>query len=236
MNRIVLAGAVCAAFSLRCSAASPGDNFNLTHWKLQLPLPGNGREAVQEVGGSELQQGFTSEFFYSGPGGTMIFWTPVNGSRTPNTKYPRTELREIVPADWPLSAHRTMSATCRVLQVPGTGRVVVGQIHGSDRGGEVCKLLWSRGRVEFHYKDDDGHELTAPLGKFALNQRFSYKIQCADGVITVTVGDQSASHSYAAKKWQADRYYFKAGDYCQDNAGTAADGARVEFSSLQTNP
>ncbi|HXE56145.1 MAG TPA: polysaccharide lyase family 7 protein [Tepidisphaeraceae bacterium] len=236
MNRITAVSTACFVLSLRCAGASPADNFNLTHWKLQLPLPGNGREAVQEVNGDELQKGFTSEFFYSGPGGTMVFWAPVTGSRTPNTKYPRTELREMVPADWPLTAHRAMSATCRVLQVPGTGKVVIGQIHGSDRGGEVCKLLWSRGRIEYHYKDDTGHELTAPLGKAALGERFSYQIRCADDVITVTVGDQSASHSYVAKKWQSDRYYFKAGDYCQDNAGAATDGARVEFSSLQTNP
>jgi hypothetical protein len=120
--------------------------------------------------------------------------------------------------------------------LPGNGGVVIGQIHGSKLGGQVCKLYWRNGSVEYHYKEDSGQEEAIKLGTYHLGETIHYQIGCAQRIITVTVNGHSGSHSYVAAQWQRDRYYFKAGAYCQDNQGTSKDGARVEFISLTTTP
>ena len=51
--------------------------------------------------------GYASKYFYLDDKGKMTFWTPVNGklATTPNSSYPRSELREIM-ALFPLRVGR----------------------------------------------------------------------------------------------------------------------------------
>src|SRR5277367_1496316 len=108
----------------------PGGNFDLSHWKLTLP-----DASVSEIQAAQLVAGYTNaSFFYTGSDGAMVFWCPVTGGTTSESSYPRSELREELnpPNDdvnWTGYGSNILSAQCKVLQVPSTGKVIIGQIH-----------------------------------------------------------------------------------------------------------
>jgi hypothetical protein len=105
---------------------SPGENFNLSNWKLTLP-----DSSASEKFPEQLTDGYTSAYFYTGEDGSMIFWAPVNGGTTSGSSYPRSELRELInPEDdntnWIGDGTHTLDAQVKVLQVPSTGKVIIG--------------------------------------------------------------------------------------------------------------
>ena len=80
----------------------PSDNFDLTTWKLQLPINDAGGLSGQdsaEVSETELNDGYESEYYFTGPDGAMVFRAPDEGATTSaNTRYTRVELREMLRA------------------------------------------------------------------------------------------------------------------------------------------
>ena len=74
----------------------PGRNFELIDWYLNTPADdGTGRS--KRVSETELAAGYQDEYFYTADDGGMVFKTTVAGSRTSqNTRYTRTELREML--------------------------------------------------------------------------------------------------------------------------------------------
>ncbi|MCU0788885.1 MAG: polysaccharide lyase family 7 protein, partial [Verrucomicrobia bacterium] len=81
----------------------PADHMDLSHWKLTLPVDAAGTAAGHplEISAAQLSAGYTHpEYFQRGLDGQLIFWCPVTGARTENTKYARCELREVInPTD-----------------------------------------------------------------------------------------------------------------------------------------
>src|ERR1041384_4894286 len=75
----------------------PGLNFDLSHWYLTLPDAN-----ASQISPTNLSSGYTNAaWFYTGPDGAMVFWCPVTGGTTPNSSYPRSELRELInPPDY----------------------------------------------------------------------------------------------------------------------------------------
>src|SRR5271169_5717251 len=72
----------------------PGSNFDLSHWKEQLPtwqgvLTGTSGSSVDEVQPPQLVAGFTNTYFYTGPDGSMVFWAPDDGASTSGSTHPR---------------------------------------------------------------------------------------------------------------------------------------------------
>ena len=215
------------------SFAAPGANFNLSNWTLQLPVTSGG--SIQQISGSQLEGGYTSQYFYSS-GSAMVFWCPVNGGTTPNSTYPRSELREKRPGgDWPLTGTHTMNASARVTKVPSNGRVIIGQIHGNASQSEMVKLLWISGRLEARVQPNRSSEVGLVLGTYSLGATLNYQLKMANKILSVTVNGKTVTYNYTASEWQSDRYYFKAGAYPQDNAGSSTEGATVQFTSLSVS-
>ena len=79
---------------------APSDNFDLLDWKLTLPVDDNKDGKADDINELRLSNSFeSSPYFYTGEDGGMVFKAPVRGSRTStNTKYTRTELREMLRA------------------------------------------------------------------------------------------------------------------------------------------
>ena len=129
------------AFALPASAATsiqPSQYFDLSHWKLTLPVDADGGTSgvAAELQPSHLT-GYSSKWFATGASGaTVEFRAPVDGATTAGSHYPRSELRELRDPDndnvnWTLIDTSSLQAKCIVRQVPSsTGKVVVGQIHG----------------------------------------------------------------------------------------------------------
>ena len=85
-----------ADFSLD-SGVPPGSNFALISWKLNTPADLDGNGISDSPGETDLDNGFTDEFFFTGPSGGMVFRSTIAGAKTSaNTSYTRSELREML--------------------------------------------------------------------------------------------------------------------------------------------
>lgn len=240
----VLSGCVLA-FGFAGSAPAlepglpPGGNFNLSRWKLTLPTAG-----APEISAAQLGAGYSnSNYFYTGPDGAMVFWCPVTGGTTSGSSYPRSELRELLVStndnvNWSALGTHTLDAQCRILQVPSTKKVIFGQIHAfGEEANPLVKLQYDDGIVEALVKlsPSSGTDAEHPFMPVALNSPITYRLQLENGLLTMTVNGSNRTVNVVQTDpaWAAQGLYFKAGSYCQDNLGTAAEGARVSYYQLQ---
>lgn len=228
--RIILACAV-SAHALD-PAKPPGANFNLSVWTLQTPVASG--SSVVQIKPADLAAGYSSQWLSTADDGSMSFWCPVTGATTSsNTHYPRSELRETWPdGDWTFAGHHRMDAVCRVMQVPDNGRVIIGQIHGHLDGSEIIKLYWDNGSLSAAVEPSRTSEIGLALGSAKLGDTIAYYLEMQDGKLKVGANGKTVSYDYTAATWKTDTYYFKAGDYVQDNTGSSSVGGRVRFYSL----
>jgi hypothetical protein len=137
---------------LGASVSPPGSIFNLTGWKLQLPLS-NGKGGVIEVSQPALSN-YTSEYFYTNAtDDSMAFWCPINGAHTSGSGFPRSELRELY--NFTTQGDHVISATIRVLQVPPAESITIGQAHIDGVSGACsifCELEWTKGSIVSHVR------------------------------------------------------------------------------------
>ncbi|AYV83948.1 MAG: hypothetical protein Hyperionvirus14_37 [Hyperionvirus sp.] len=226
----------------------PSTYFALANWELDTPIASG--TGVVIIPGSTLTKGFTDTYFYSSPDNSMTFMCPVNGATTPNTHYPRTELRETpVDGDWPLlTGTHTLKATCKVSKFPAPltplKGIYIGQIHGDNdsHNPQLVKLLWTPTNeitVQIQEDADPSTEKTYSLGHVpALGQEIDYEIIITTGKLTVTVTPKSTNKSasmtatYKNKYWTEQTYYFKAGNYLQETDKSSTDYGVVQFYAL----
>ncbi|AGZ44762.1 polysaccharide lyase family 7 protein [Actinoplanes friuliensis] len=219
-------------------AVAPGGNFNLGIWQLQLPVGSPGSPTT--IPSSQLKgaNGYVNPtyFFTDKTDGSMTFWAPEKGVTTPNSKYARSELREMnangSAADWKLAGSHKLNATLRIPNV--TKNVCVGQIHlGS--GGPSTKPL-----VELYYRPNgdiylgtenspDGGQTLHKVGNVPLGTKWSYTIAVSGGnKINLTVNGSTTSYSIPSS-FNPYGMYFKAGSYNQSSSDSTTNGAKVKF-------
>ena len=225
------------------AATPPGRNFDLTFWKLTLPVDyiGNPFGTAAEVKHPQLTT-YNTQHFYTDTDGAMTFWCPVIGATTSGATAPRTELRELINGDdsdvnWSAMGTHILRAQCRVTQQPDTGDVIIGQVHGypSQR---LVKVQYGSGRVQVYIRNS----LTASgdtkfIHSVAPNSLITYEIKVVDGVAFVAVNGVTNSFNFGASDpaWLTDStFYFKAGAYLQDNSGPITEGGRVCFYQLSS--
>ncbi|MDX6355196.1 MAG: hypothetical protein QOF98_2099 [Streptomyces sp.] len=221
-------------------SVAPGGNFNLSVWELQEPVGSPGSPTT--ISSSRLQgsNGYQDSYFYTDTrDGAMTFWDPESGVTTPNSSYPRSELREMnssgSAADWALSGTHTLSATLRVVSV--TSNVCVGQIH-LGTGGTSTKPL-----IELYYHSNGdiiagtensptGGQTTHTVGHVSIGKTWSYVISVTGGnTINVTVNG-SVTHYTIPSSFNPYHQYFKAGAYNQTASSSTTNGAKVAFYGL----
>ena len=218
-------------------------NFDLRQWKITLPIADSSGDAA-EISPDEIMAGYASKYFYLDDKGKMTFWTPVNGklATTPNSSYPRSELREIIGDnsrdDWNWEGHHTLQACVWVSQVSMSKKVIVGQIHSY--GEPLVKLQWYNGDVYAQIKrqeNGENGEIKTKLASPGAN-KFCYTIDSNAGVVNVSVaGGGTATYDYVGTdpNWKVQKFYFKAGSYCQEKIGadtTPSAGCKVRFGSM----
>jgi hypothetical protein len=215
----------------------PGVNFDLTRFTLQLPVAdGNSVKQITDL------STYTSDYFYTAPDGAMAFWCPVTGATTPNSHYPRSELRENpVGGDWQISGTHSLTASFKVTKTPSSKGTIIGQVHGNavDGTGEILKLEWTTANTIIASVEDNNTTTQSDkaMGTYALNALMSYTIKLENSQLTVSVTDakgvtKTVTSSYSASRWTKDSYYFKLGDYVQLDTGASTDGGRVSFYSF----
>jgi hypothetical protein len=230
--------ATCSAWALDASKP-PSNNFDLTHWKLTLPDVN-----ASEIKAAQLSHGYTNAaFFYSGPDGGMTFYCPTKGGTTSGSDFPRCELRELLnPADdnvnWTGYGTHVLNARCVVSQLPGTKKVIIGQIHGfAPNANPLIKLQFNDGIIEALVKADGVKDTKLNFMNLGLNKTVTYQIKVVDGLLSVDVNgsNQSVNIFQTNPGWKTNTFYFKAGNYCQDNSKKGSAGAKVTFYSLAVN-
>ena len=79
-------------------SARPADNFDLTDWSISLPVDTNKDGIADNVPETYLAKGLSIKpLFYTAEDGGMVFTAPIQGPKTSkNTKYTRSELREML--------------------------------------------------------------------------------------------------------------------------------------------
>ena len=80
------------------STARPADNFDLSGWSISLPVDTNKDGIADNVPETYLAKGLSIKpLFYTAEDGGMVFTAPIQGPKTSkNTKYTRSELREML--------------------------------------------------------------------------------------------------------------------------------------------
>jgi hypothetical protein len=219
---------------------SPGGNFNLAVWQLQLPVGSPGKPDTVQPAQLKGASGYSNPayFWTDKNDGSMTFFAPEKGVTTPNSNYARSELREMnsngSAADWPLSGNHTLSADLRIPSV--TKNVAVGQVHLGSGGSSTKPLL------ELYYRPNgdiyigtenspDGGQTLHKVGNVALGVRWTYVINVTGNKINLTVNGSRTSYSIPSS-FNPYKQYFKAGSYNQSSSDSTSNGAKVKFYSL----
>nr|WP_321979751.1 polysaccharide lyase family 7 protein [uncultured Cohaesibacter sp.] len=225
------------------------DNFDLSAWKLNLPIDFDGGTDGRARTISKLD-GYESEYFYDAEDGAMVMRASVDGATTGNARYARTELREKdgdESAAWYLSEGGTMTATLRIDEAPvwengEDGKIVIGQVRGTVD--ELVRLYWDNGSVyyysehsgsedktlKFTFTNEDGDEPSISKGEI-----FSYQIEVRDDEIKVVIyadGDVYISETSITDHWTNEPLNFKAGCYLQLNESMGSGTGQVSFYGL----
>ncbi|MBD2745756.1 polysaccharide lyase family 7 protein [Microvirga sp. BT688] len=235
------------------SQTAPSGNFDLTNWKITLPVDSTGG-----IGGSAYEvknlAGYQNgSSYFTASDGAMVFRAAVDGATTSGSKYARSELREMNStsnAAWSIATGGFMKATLEIDEVPtlfsgAHGKVVVGQIHG--KSDELARLYWDNGTMyfvndiagatgketKFYFKDVDGKPPSV-----SLNEKFSYSINATAEKIVVTLyvdGKVYTASDAINSAWLTDTLYFKAGTYLGTNETQGTGYGQTSFYALSFN-
>jgi Ca2+-binding RTX toxin-like protein len=232
---------------------APSAKFNLTNWKLTLPVDVSGRFSGTATEVKNLSGYKNLKYFYTASNGVMVFVAPTDGATTSGSQFARSELREMKGTEraaWTLKQGGSMSATLEVDKVPtlfngAGGKVVIGQIHGQSE--ELVRLYWENNTV--YFKNDRAGSKNTELRfdlKNAAGQRpnisrdekFSYTINAKGNYLDVAVyadGQVYKSHTRINDVWNTDTFYFKAGVYLGVNETQGRGVGQTSFYSLSFN-
>ncbi|NET71246.1 MAG: polysaccharide lyase family 7 protein, partial [Sphaerospermopsis sp. SIO1G2] len=226
------------------------DNFDLTNWKITLPVDRDDETDGRAHEILDLVYYEHDDYFFQGADGAMVFRADADGATTKGSTYARTELREMDGDDlasWTLEDGGTMTATLTVDEMPvfsdgDPGRIIIGQIHGQDD--ELIRLYYQGNEVYFyneHAVPNDREvrfELANAAGQrpdIPLGEPFSYEITVDNHQLIVHVlhgGERYSSVTEISDWWEDDRFYFKAGLYLGVNDRNGDGEAQVSFYGL----
>jgi Ca2+-binding RTX toxin-like protein len=232
---------------------APSSYFDLSGWKIALPVDASGGSVGKAVEITNLQGFEDIRYFYETSSGAMVFRANVGGARTTGSSFARSELREMngnAAAGWNLETGGFMTATLAVNEAPtllngNSGRMVIGQIHGKEE--ELLKIYWDKGTV-YIYDDHGGPNNTMKrfdlrdaegnTPQISLNERFTYTIDAHGDELIVKVyadGRVYTSATTISDIWQDDTFYFKAGVYLGVNEMQGTGAGQVSFHELSYN-
>jgi poly(beta-D-mannuronate) lyase len=202
----------------------PADLLDLTNWRLALPT---GKDDADQVDQPELATFQDSDYFHLNKAKTgVVFRANAGGTTTSGSKYPRSELREMIDggkkeAAWSnASGDHIMTITEAITAVPPRKpQVVAGQIHDDEDDVVMIRLEKSRLFVEA-----DGDEVGVLNPAYSLGTKFTVKIRATpDGIRITYNGKKSVTYDKVG-----GGYYFKAGCYTQSNTDDDAPDAAGE--------
>jgi len=203
-------------------ARSPADIIDASNWYLTLPTGSEGDPDT--VASSELA-GYDSEYYrLNDSGDGVVFTANAGGATTENSKYPRSELREMnggEKASWDgRSGTHTMVLDQAITKTPSAKPdVIAGQIHGGDD--DVMQIHLSGSQLTVKYADGDKEVVLDD--SYELGERFRVKIESSDGHVKVWHDGELK----ADLPIYGSESYFKAGAYVNSNPDKGASASDV---------
>ncbi len=219
-------------------------------WKVTTPAEPTGGKSVYEVDSADLQAGYSDENIYAAYDADgvlgVVFYCPVDGYKTANTSYTRSELREMLDPDdkctnWTYQGTHILRTEQAVTAVPASGKVYTSQIHGIAQNGDnenpLVKVQYAydadkgTGAIKVYMKNGTSSSAADIVYTFSvpvdLGQKYTTEIMVVDGVVFVTIGTLVDGEMYTETfrhdfveidpLWTDILYYFKLGNYCQDS-------------------
>lgn len=89
----LIVGLPIGAVAAQSANAAPGSAFDLSHWKIDLPLDADGDDRPDTVEVGDIDDYSHPDFFYLDDEGRMVFTAPNKAATTPNSTNTRSELR-----------------------------------------------------------------------------------------------------------------------------------------------
>eukprot|EP00808_Paulinella_micropora_P014524 g83455.t1 len=187
--------------------ASPGANYNLGGWTLQLPTGSDGN--VDTASGSSLEGGFTKKpYFYTDTAdGAMVMMCPSRGWATSGSQHLRVELRE--NKTWKSGTHQS-DATLKVTKISALPR--------------SAKFSASSGTVSLYMANsNEGGDggVTTTISNVPLGTKFSYSLKYSANKVTATVNGASKTFTANSGFMNTNAFYFKAGNCSQSQRSAA---------------
>jgi hypothetical protein len=228
----------------------PGDVLDLRPWRLNLP--------VDSKGGTSGESALVKQpkvFTYTDPSFALneardgvVFTAFVDGATTENSKYARSELRELSAsgslAAWSArSGTHTMTVTGSVDHLPvNKPQVSAAQIHGSSdlplivMATGACDAPCDHdprtraippGHVQLMTKENNDTSRQVLDPDYVLGSRYTLTIEARAGVATLTYTNLASRFSSTASFPVASKQdlYFKAGCYTLSNLNSDAASA-----------
>ncbi len=213
-------GVTCKT-SANNTGSAPASVLNLTNWKVTLPVDGcDDNEWADEVTQPQLATFRDARYFTVNSARGVVFRARVDGARTSsNTKYPRSELREMTDrgerrASWSNKSSgdgvHKMTMEAAITATPtNKPQVVAAQIHDESDDVMMIRLYGDELVVDANDSkvrlmlDDD----------YQLGQRFTVTITASNGRIRVVYnGSRTVDYQRSSSGM-----YFKAGCYTLSN-------------------
>ncbi len=229
---LVLASTIFGS-SVSLLAAPPAVVFDLGPWKLTVPYNTERKGNPDEIVQPELN-GFDDKtcFYLSETSDSIIFKAACDGVGTTNSKYPRSELREMKPggkdeASWStddINLH-VLEAEIAIINTPTVRpHVVCAQIHDEDDDIimirlEADELFVERGNLEEVVLDS----------AYQLGDTFRLRIEAGEGRIKIWYNNEEMMDWQVSKKG----CYFKIGCYTQSNLEKEKQGG--SFGSVKVS-
>jgi hypothetical protein len=204
------------------NADLPSDVIDVGDWYLTLPT---GQQGDPDTVENPVLATFTNEFFKLNPAHDgVVFSAHGAGATTKNSRYPRSELREMdgdEKAAWTnTSGTHTLDVCEAVTKVPDAKpEVVAAQIH--DGKDDVMQIRLEDRKLMVQY-DDGGSEVVIDPD-YALGTPYHVRVVAANSKVEVHYnGEKKADLPLSGSGW-----YWKVGAYVQSNSGKGDGGDSV---------
>lgn len=193
----------------------PSEVLDLTNWKLNLPIA-NEKGTSLEIKRPQLDSYYHEEYFkVNEKGDGVIFTAPVEGTTTSGSKYPRSELREMMnegkdKANWETSnGTHIMRITQSITHLPDVKKhAIVGQIHD-----DISDAAAFRIENKKLFLDFDGVDGPVLNDNYILGTKFTVQfVAGGNSIMCYYNGKYIYTHNI-----KATGCYFKAGIYTQSN-------------------
>jgi hypothetical protein len=213
--------------TLTRSCARPADVVDLTNWSVTLPAAG----APLTIKQPRLA-GYAGGSWFAARGCAIQFAAPVTSATTPNSRYPRSELREMTnggraKAAWSSSVGRhELDVDLAFTRLPAVKPQVVGaQVH--DATDDVITLRLDGSKLWIAHRDVARTALVTD--HYRLGTRLPVRFVVQHDVVRAYVDDRLV----AGFKESFTGGYFKTGAYVQANCSNSSPCAATNAGAVQ---